>query len=545
MGCRLVACITIAVIICLELLTNIVAFPAQYGNQNSEDVQIPIHKRSIEIDQPYTFESKDQPVDQLKTIYAFSADPKYRLSIKFESIEIDHTRDDVVNVYSGMPQYTNEKSKTTDVHSVITQAQFKEQTKRMPLLISSKSASDMIENVLILTEQFYDADSNELTVLFDKSFNGQFKAIVEAKEGSFLKNHGGLLRNSRDPASSNSDNIVPESDKKSFALCKEIGTNEFNPNTDSAKAEVLTGYKGGIIKSHPEFDPRSSGDDSMEIEKYANSVCKAEIKADQPISIDVTDIKLADYDLQCTGHNLLVEDLGCGNGIGADCTKEIRICDEDDKGTWKFSNHVRLTLTLGTFLSDASGFMMTYTVSEPPKLREATEEKKKETTTGKKNGQKVLRSNILEANIEENSDFSEQAPLKAQTQTTVVKPPTSKKNASSSGGPYPGLFIISVIVVAILLIIILSAAGAIACYRSHQQEKIINNMQEHFSDIQTTGYSQYSPVDGSHTSLKTKMRMPDNANVVVSNVSGSIVCQKPTEENSRLLSSPESSESQK
>ena len=95
----------------------------------------------------------------------------------------------------------------------------------------------------------------------------------------------------------------------------------------------------------------------------------------------------------------------------------------------------------------------------------------------------MLRSNILEAKIEENSDFSEQAPLKAHTQTNVVKPPTSKKNASSSGGPYPGLFIISVIVVAILLIIILSAAGAIACYRSHQQEKIINNMQEHFSDM--------------------------------------------------------------
>jgi len=542
MGCRLVACITIAVIICLELLTNIVAFPAQYGNQNSEDVQIPIHKRSIEIDQPYTFESKDQPDDQLKTIYAFSADPKYRLSIKFESIEIDHTRDDVVNVYSGMPQYTNEKSKTTDVHSVITQAQFKEQTKRMPLLISSKSASDMIENVLILTEQFYDADSNELTVLFDKSFNGQFKAIVEAKEGSFLKNHGGLLRNSRDPASSNSDNITPESDQKSFALCKELGINDFNPNIDSAKAEVLTGYKGGVISSHLEFDPRSTGDDSMEIEKYAISVCKAEIKADQPISIDVTDIKLADYDLQCTGHNLLIEDLGCESGIDAECTNEIRICDENDKGSWKFSNHVRLTLTLGTFLSDASGFRLTYKVSEP---KEVTKEAAEETTTGKKKGQKVLRSNILEAQIKENPDFSEQAPTKPQT-TTVVKEPTSKKNTGGGGGPYPGLFIISVIVVAILLIIILSAAGAIACYRNHQQEQIINNMNERLSDIQgTTGYSQYSPVGGSHTSLRTKPRMPDNANLGVSIVSGSIVCQKPTEEDSRLLSSPESSESQK
>jgi hypothetical protein len=536
MGCRLVACITIAVIICLELLTNIVAVPAQYGNQNDADVHIPIHKRSIEIDQPYTFESKDQPDDQLKTIYAFSADPKYRLSIKFESIEIDHTRDDVVNVYSGRPQYTNEKSKTTDVHSVITQAQFKEQTKRMPLLISSKSASDMIENVLILTEQFYDADSNELTVLFDKSFNGQFKAIVEAKEGSFLKNHGGLLRNSRDPASSNSDNIVPESDQKSFALCKDFLTDEFNPNIDSAKAEVLTGYKSGVIRSHPEFG--STEDDSMKIERYANSVCKAEIKAEQPISIDVTDIKLADYDLQCTGHNLLVENLGCENGIDSECTNEVRICDENDKGLWKFSNHVRLTLTLGTFLSDASGFRLTYKVDEP---KEITKEAVEETTTGKKKTQKVSRSNILEAQIEENPDVSEQAPTKPQT-TTVVKAKTSSKN-TGGGGPYPGLFIISVIVVAILLIIILSAAGAIACYRNHQQEQIINNMHERLSDIQgTTGYSQYSPVDGSNASLRTKI---PNKNLGVSIVSGSIVCQKPTEEDSRLLSSPESSESQK
>merc|ERR1712032_266202 len=214
-------------------------------------------------------------------------------------------------------------------------------------------------------------------------------------------------------------------------------------------------------------------------------------------------------------------------------------------GLWKFSNHVKLTLTLGMFLPDASGFRLTYAMSEPKQIsREAVEE----TTAGigKKKIQKSVRIGIMEAQIDENnSDFSEQTSTEVKKVTEKEKPTAGTTTTKTAAGPYPGLFIISVIVVAILLIIILSAAGAIACYRNHQQEQIINNMHERLSDIQATGYSQYSPVDGSHTSLKTKMRMPDNANLGVSMVSGSIVCQKPTEEDSRLLSSPESSESQK
>ena len=51
-----------------------------------------------------------------------------------------------------------------------------------------------------------------------------------------------------------------------------------------------------------------------------------------------------------------------------------------------------------------------------------------------------------------------------------------------------------------------------------------------FDFIQGTGYS---PVDGSHTSLRNKMKMMPGDG-------GSIVCQKVNEEDHRLLSSPES-----
>ena len=99
MGCRLVACITVFVIICLELLTNIIAFPS---NKIKNDVEIPIHKRKLETGEQYTFKSQD--LDDIKSIHAFTAEPGEILSIKFESIEIDNPRYDVINVYSGTPQ---------------------------------------------------------------------------------------------------------------------------------------------------------------------------------------------------------------------------------------------------------------------------------------------------------------------------------------------------------------------------------------------------------------------------------------------------------
>ena len=59
---------------------------------------------------------------------------------------------------------------------------------------------------------------------------------------------------------------------------------------------------------------------------------------------------------------------------------------------------------------------------------------------------------------------------------------------------------------------------------------VFNRFLLNFDFIQGTGYS---PVDGSHTSLRNKLKMmPADG--------GSIVCQKVTEEDHRLLSSPES-----
>jgi hypothetical protein len=228
---------------------------------------------------------------------------------------------------------------------------------------------------------------------------------------------------------------------------------------------------------------------------------------------------------------LLIEDLSESNVK----VKQVRVCDEDDAAQFKFSNHIRLTLTLGTFLSDASGFIMRYngTIKEEEEQVEPTVINETTTsvpTPGKsKKMKKTTRTGINQNLDNDQSDISEPKTAKIVEVTDKTPPP----------GPYPGLFIISVIVVAILLIIILGAAGAIACYRNHQQEQIINSMHDRLSDIHGTGYS---PVDGSHTSLRNKMRMPENANL---GVSGSIVVQKTTEEDHRLLSSPESSESQK
>jgi len=216
MGCRLVAFITIIVIICLELGINIIASPANYATRNN--VEIPIHKRKLKTGESVTFSSD---LEQ-KSVFTFQADVGQKLSIKFEEIGIDFPREDVINVYSGVPQQVSssiEKSKTTEVQSTITQAEFKLQTKRMPLLISSKSVKDTIQDVLIRTDHFYKADANELTVLFDHSSNGHFTAMVEASPAK-IKNTAGsggsLTRNLRDP---NEQNSVQYETGSSFALC--------------------------------------------------------------------------------------------------------------------------------------------------------------------------------------------------------------------------------------------------------------------------------------------------------------------------------------
>lgn len=55
---------------------------------------------------------------------------------------------------------------------------------------------------------------------------------------------------------------------------------------------------------------------------------------------------------------------------------------------------------------------------------------------------------------------------------------------------------------AILLIIILSAAGAIACYRTHQQDQIINSLTERMIQSENGSPSENSyAVDGSNGSL--------------------------------------------
>lgn len=523
MGCRLVACITVFVIICLELLTNIIAFPSNKFNNSNDSVEIPIHKRSLKTGEQYTFKSQD--FDDIKTIHAFSAEPGEILSIKFENIEIDNPRYDVINVYSGTPQPVSEKSKTTDVQSVLTQAQFRDQIKRMPLLISSKSASDTIHHVLIQTDKLYQADSNELTVLFDKSHNGQFVAMIESKPAKIksyqtrksIDGNDNFSRNARDPTTNNND--VEYDVGKSFSLCEDYQTRK--------TSQTITSNRG-TITSHPEYKLLSpESETNLELEKYANSVCTAEIQAEGKIKIEVEDIQLSDYDINCSGQHLLIEDLTNNN------IKEVKLCDSDDALDFQFSNKIKLTLSLGTFLADASGFRLSYSAvveKEPevveeqqePEQRDDDEEEEKIVTTGKKL-KRIQPVNIQNAEIIDGN------------------PPVNKiiKSEGGNNSPpklLPGFLIISMIVVAILLIVILSAAGAIACYRNHQQEQIITSMHEKLSDIQGTGYS---PVDGSHTSLRNKMNkmMPADQTGVGG---GSIVCQKVTEEDHRLLSSPES-----
>lgn len=520
MGCRLVACITVFVIICLELLTNIIAFPSNKFNNNAE---IPIHKRQLKTGEQYTFKSQD--FTDIKTIHAFSADPGEILSIKFESIEIDNPRYDVINVYSGTPQSSSvsEKSKTTDVQSVLTQAQFKDQIKRMPLLISSKSASDTIHHVLIETDKLYQADSNELTVLFDKSHNGQFMAMIESRPAN--KNYdtrnadanSEFSRSARDPTQNAGDTVSSSPDVgKSFDLCRSVETH----GTGKQGNERIFKRNHGTVISHPEYKSLSSeSKPNLELEKYADTVCTAEIHAEGKIKIEVGDIQLSDYDLNCSGQHLLIEDLTNTNKI-----KQVKLCDSDDALDFQFSNKIRLTLTLGTFLADASGFSLRYNaVIEKPEVEQEEPEKQREekreetrdettvvTSTGKKLKNLIQPVNVQNAEVNEATEFVQQPKV----------PPKL----------LPGFLIISMIVVAILLIVILSAAGAIACYRNHQQEQIITSMHERLSDIQGTSYS---PVDGSHTSLRNKLKMmPADG--------GSIVCQKVTEEDHRLLSSPES-----
>lgn len=511
MGCRLVACLTIVVIICLELLTNIVAIPANYG-QNSDVTEIPIHKRSVKND---IVEFNNNDASAGIDIYTFTAEPGHELSIKFKQINIEFPADDVINIYSGTPEVVIDKSKTTEVQATITQAQFKQQTKRMPLLISSKRASGAFnqENVLIQTDQFYTADSNELTVMFNRNSFGSsgFTALVESRP--IPQSETLLRRISRDGAGSSQSDAGLRGGN-SFPLCKIVAGGGLDKMEKSIENR-------GTIRSHSEYNPEVGTDDAQIPLDYKDMWCSHEIESDGPIKITVNDMKLSDYDPNCAANHLEIIDL-------TDSTNTLKLCDTDDTGDWEFSNNIKLTLKLGAFLSDAGGFLLQFNgVKDSPKKIVKDLSKEKEA--------KLKKAQVLQEGIkDEVSDATNQENNEKPSKQPAVE--TKKGEEDAAQKPMPAILIVSTIVVAILLIIILSAAGAIACYRNYQQEKIINSMHERLSDIHGPGYT---PVDGSHNSLSGLRKGPVNTQHIVVQQKTPVL----DEQSTRLLSSPESSES--
>lgn len=532
MGCRLFACLTIVVIICLELLINIVAIPANYG-QNSDLAEIPIHKRAVKSD---IIEFNENDATAGIDIYTFTAEPGQELTIKFKQINIEFPADDVINIYSGAPEVVIDKSKTTEVQATITQAAFKQQTKRMPLLISSKRASGAFnqENVLIQTDQFYTADSNELTVMFNRNSFGTsgFTALVEARP--IPESDSMLRRASRDGAASSQSDASFARAGYSFELCKILGD---GLESNAGKVEKSNANRG-TVTSHTEYNPDVGIDDAQIPLDYKDMTCSHEIESEGPIKISVRDMKLSDYDPSCAANHLEIQDLAADSSV-----MNVKLCDSDDIGTWEFSNNIKLTLKLGAFLSDAGGFLLQFNGTKDAKkeivkdLSKPNKQEKLIQTQLDDEEQKVI---ITEES--EESESSNKAPQNEVNKATNSQQKQSGGDLNGAQKPMPAILIVSTIVVAILLIIILSAAGAIACYRNYQQEKIINSMHERLSDIHGPGYT---PVDGSHNSL-SGLRKNTAPPIQPSNSQHIVVQKTPVldEQSHKLLpSSPESSES--
>ena len=252
----------------------------------------------------------------------------------------------------------------------------------MPLLISSKSASDTFQNVLIHTDKLYQADSNELTVLFDKSYNGQFVAMIESKPAPKTKNfetRTSLTRNARDP----NVNVDEQTEKgQSLQLCGDIDP------ADNGKTQSQGTIKRnwGTITSHPGFNPGADSEPNLGIEEYADYTCTAVIEAQGDIKIEIEDMMLSDYDSTCSGSHLMIEDLTNSD------IKTLKFCDSDDAlQKFQFSDKIRVTLSLGTFLADAAGFRINYKATLVEKEEDVQQEEEKEPeeateiiTTGKK-----------------------------------------------------------------------------------------------------------------------------------------------------------------
>lgn len=487
MGCRVAAFVTLLVIIGVDLLTNIAAVPspehaaealaeriAGAGRQRraalEEDI-VPVH-RKLDLGYGDIYKFKPTWKGHLEA-FAFQSPSDTRLSVKFESVDLHNYAEDTVTAYSGIvPNTELVKSKTTAVNDEIQRKEFRSQMVRLPLLFTTRDPSQTFqEHALVTINRAYFADANQMTVAFEhNALSKGFTALIEVHKVT-----------QPDDTRGRRAELGGMPDPGSFSLCDA-------PDVISSRQAVTSNKDGviGTITSHPSFP-----DEAMN--KYNGRMdCKRSINLPSGrVKLEIIQMGLTTAEESCDTAYLEVTDSETG--------KSVKFCDSSHQGkTYEFSNRIDLKLVPGDWTWDVQGFSIIYSVLKGQKESSENEEDKNPTTS---NDKKTAGPDI--SIFDQRKDIPKAEPISdlettADTSADTIK--TAGKKQNNAAQPLPAIFIISVIVVAILLIIILSAAGAIACYRTHQQDQIINSLTGRLIVDSSENGTSFAP-DGSNNSL--------------------------------------------
>jgi len=483
MGCRVAAFITLLVIIGLDLLTNIAAVPASQhvakareearasrGNRyrrstKEQDDVVPIHRREFKAAGESFSLIEGQYSGNGLQAYEFRAPKDTRLSIEFQDIEFNSYSEDTLTAYSGpIPTTEWPKTKTTDFKGELQRKQFKEQMGKLPFLFSTRNPGDTLqEHAVVQLDTPYYADNNELVIAFEHATHGRgFTALIQVHKvaeptAQHRRRDGGMEAHQA----------------ASFPLCSRDPLSE--DDTEITQSALTGGVSTGTIISHREYENNS---EESRMTKFLDKTCSRQIKLDDATSIelDIQTMRLTTSSDDCELAFLKVIDHGKGGRTEKFCN------DLHENKKYEFSNNIELILATGSWDMDLHGFQIMYTALKSDKDEEQPEIDQSPGQVDHDSQKEEPESTTPQLN---------RAGMFAEKMARV----DSTRSTTQEAKPLPAIFIVSVIVVAILLIIILAAAGAIACYRTHQQDEIINSLTEKIIQSNTPS------ADGSMASL--------------------------------------------